>query len=437
MQVIDTLIEARWIVPVEPVGTVLQDHALAILDGRIVGLVPQAEAAEKFLAAETLQLRHHVLIPGFVNLHTHAAMTLLRGVSDDLPLMTWLTEQIWPRESRWVSEDFVYDGTLLACAEMLKGGTTTFCDMYFFPDAAARAAQDAQMRAAIGAVVIEFPTAYAADADDYLAKGLAVRDRWRNNALLHFTLAPHAPYTVSDNTFERIAVYAEQLNLPITLHVHETLNELQQSEEKYGKRPLARLHALGLLGAGFIGVHAVHLLDHEIRLLAQHGCHVAHCPSSNLKLASGLPRIHDLLGAGVNLGLGTDGAASNNRLDMMAEMRLAALLAKAQSMQAEALPASQALELATLGGARALGLDHLIGSLRPGKAADLTAVDLSAVELQPVFDPISHLVYACGREHVSDVWVAGRRVLEQRVLTTLDTRQLISTAQSWRDRLSH
>jgi len=371
-----------------------------------------------------------------VNLHGHAAMSLFRGFADDLPLMAWLNEHIWPAEKKHVSEAFVRDGTLLAAAEMLAGGITTCNDMYFFPRAAGDAFLQAGMRATLGMIVLEFPSAYASDADDYLAKGLALRDELKEEALLSFAFAPHAPYTISDATFGRIGTLAEQLGVPIHTHIHETNDEIRDSLKQYGLRPLERLARLGLLGPNFIGVHAVHVDEAEIGLLAQHGCHVAHCPTSNLKLASGIAPVARFIQAGINLGLGTDGAASNNRLDLFGEMRLAALLAKGASGDAAVLPAAAALKAATLDAARALNLDSQVGSIVVGKRADLVAVDLRTPPSQPVFDPVSHLVYVAGREHVTHVWVDGKLKLNDRRLVNLEPDDLNARAAYWRTKLA-
>ncbi|MBI2311228.1 MAG: TRZ/ATZ family hydrolase [Betaproteobacteria bacterium] len=432
---VDTLITARWVVPVEPEGVVLDRHGIAIRDGRIEAVAPIEELEARFEARDRIALGGHALIPGLVNLHTHAAMTLLRGLADDLPLMDWLKHHIWPVEMKYADRQFVLDGTLLACAEMLKGGVTCFNDMYFFPESAAEAVLACGMRAALGIIVIDFPTAYAADPDDYLHKGLALRDRYRGHSHLFFCAAPHAPYTVSDKAFGKLVTFAEQLDLPIHIHLHETDDEIRGSLAQHGVRPIQRLQGLGLLGPSLVAVHMVHLNPSEIELVAQQGCHVAHCPSSNLKLASGIAPVHQLLDRGVNVGLGTDGAASNNRLDLFEEMRLAALLAKAASGKADTLPAHAALRMATLNGARALGKDGLFGSLVPGKAADIVAVDFSAIELAPCYDPVSHLVYAAGREDVTDVWVAGRRLVRQGELATLDENELRTRAAEWREKI--
>jgi 5-methylthioadenosine/S-adenosylhomocysteine deaminase len=411
---VETLLECRYVVPVRRRHVVLEDHAIAIGNGQIVDVLPTLEAHARYPAAERVELNRHLVVPGLVNAHTHAAMALFRGVGDDMPLMRWLTERIWPLEQALASEEFVYDGTRLAALEMLRAGQTCCSDMYFYPEAAARALRSVGMRAVVGIIAIEFPTAFATDAEDYLRKGLAARDALRDDPLVSFTLAPHAPYTVADATFKRIGMLAEELDLPVHMHVHETEHEVQESIAQHGVRPLARLERLGLVNERLIAVHAVHLDDAEIALLAARGASVAHCPTSNLKLASGMARTTALLAHGVTLALGTDGAASNNRLDLQGEARLAALLAKGMSGDAAAAPAFDLLEAATLGGARALGLDRRIGSIEAGKEADLAAFELDAVETQPCFDPVSHFVYACGRDHVTDVWVRGIRVVRAR-----------------------
>ncbi len=418
MHAADIVLEARWVVPVTPRGAVLEHHAVAIRDGRIVAIAPIAETRHRFADAPRVTLtRHHALLPGLVNAHTHAAMSLLRGAGDDLPLQRWLQERIWPLERNLAGAEFVHDGTRLAAAEMLRGGVTCCNDMYFFPGEAALALRSLGMRAVVGILAFEFPTRYAADADEYLRKGLAARDALRDDALIHFTLAPHAPYSVRDAIFDRIAILAEELDLPIHLHVHETQEEITQSLAQHGCRPLARLDRLGLVGERLLAVHAVHCTDDELALLADRGAHVAHCPASNLKLASGIAPVTAMLGHGINVAIGTDGAASNNRLDMLGETRLAALLAKGAAADATALPAAQAIECATLAGARALGLGKRIGSIEPGKDADLIALDLSAPEYQPCYDVLSQIVYSAGRDAVTHAWVAGRAVLAERTLT--------------------
>ena len=433
---IDLLIRPQWIIPIEPAGITLSGHSLAVSEGCILALLPDAEALQRFRPRQSLDLPGQVLLPGLINLHTHAAMSLLRGYADDLPLMRWLSERIWPAESQHAGPDFVRAGTLLACAEMVRGGITTFNDMYFFPDAAAAAARRIGMRAVLGIIVIEFPTAYAADADDYLAKGLAIRDSLGGDPLLSFCLAPHAPYTVADKTFEHVATLAAQLEIPVHVHLHETRHEIDESLKQHGLRPIERLRRLGLLGPQLIAVHAVHLEAGEIDLLAHEGCHLAHCPTSNLKLGSGIAPISAIQARGLNFGLGTDGAASNNRLDLFQEMRHAALLAKGASRDAEALDAHATLHAATLGGARALGMDGRIGSLLPGKAADLCAVRLDEWLVQPCFDPASHLVYVAGREQVTHTWVAGKLVMSNGVPLQIDISELLDITGLWHNLLT-
>jgi 5-methylthioadenosine/S-adenosylhomocysteine deaminase len=436
MKDIDTLIHARWVVPVEPDARALEHWSLAVEGGRIAELLPTAEAVRRYRARETVELASHVLIPGLVNAHTHAAMSLFRGLADDLPLMDWLNHHIWPAEMKWVSPEFVRDGTELAVAEMLKSGTTCFNDMYFFPEETAKVTQDAGMRCVVGLILIDFPSAWARDADEYLHKGLKLHDEIKHSELATTAFAPHAPYTVSDAPLERIAMYAEELDLPVHMHVHETAHEVEEAMARYGVRPLERLARLGLLGPRLAAVHMTQLLAGEIATLGRLNVNVVHCPESNLKLASGFCPVHELLKAGVNVALGTDGAASNNNLDMLEEMRIAALLAKGVAREATALPAPTALTMATLNGARALGLETRTGSLRAGKQADLAAIDLSDISSQPVYDPVSQIVYTATRDQVTDVWVAGRRLLAGRRLTTLDEDAIRRKAAVWRDKIA-
>ena len=432
---IDLRIDARWIVPVEPVGTLL-DHALLVDAGRIVALMPSHQADRHYDAREHVALSEHILIPGLVNAHAHSAMALLRGIADDLPLKAWLEGAIWPREGRFVAPEFVHDGTLLAAAEMLRGGITCCNDMYFFPDASARAYEFSGMRAMLGLPILDFPTSYAADADAYLARGLAARDAYKHSPKLTFALAPHAPYTVGDETWGKVVVFARQLDMPIQTHVAETRDEVDEARRVTHETPIARLDRLGATGPAFIAIHAVHVDEVDVARLAAQGCHVVHCPGSNMKLASGAAPIVQYLARGINVALGTDGAASNNRLDIFEEMRLASLLAKVTTGDAAAVPASTALRMATLNGALALGLEDDIGSLSVGKFADVTAVHIAEVETLPMYDAVSHLVHAAGREQVTDVWIAGDRVVENGHLKTLDAAAVASRARVWQQRLA-
>lgn len=432
---VEQIIEARWVVPVDSKNSLYEFYAVVMNHQLIVDVLPTLQARMKYQANEVVVLDDHVLIPGLINAHTHAAMTMMRGIADDQPLMVWLNEHIWPAERAIVTERYVEDASLLACAEMLAGGTTCFNDMYFYPQATATAATKAGIRAHLGLTVLEFPTNYAVDADDYLLKGFEAHDSWRGNNLISSMLAPHAPYTISNQTFEKVLTYAEQLGLGIHTHLHETRDEISQSEVTYGVRPIQRLATLGMLGPGFVAAHGVHLLPHEIDMLAEYGSHIAHCPASNLKLGSGIAPIDALLKNHVNVCIGTDGAASNNRLDMFSEMRLAALLSKGVSEDASVLPAYDALKMATINAANAIGLDTKIGSIDIGKQADLVAVKLSDFSISPCYDPVSHLVYSCGREHVTHTWVAGALRYSNGTYANIEPVELKEIIQTWQPKL--
>jgi 5-methylthioadenosine/S-adenosylhomocysteine deaminase len=432
---VELMIEARWVVPVDSSNNLHEFYTVVIHHQVIVDVLPTAQARIRYTATESVVLDDHVLIPGLINAHTHAAMTLMRGIADDQPLMIWLNNHIWPAERAIVTERYVEDASLLASAEMLSGGTTCFNDMYFYPQATAAAASKAGIRAHLGLTVLEFPTNYAADADDYLQKGFEAHDSWRSNPLISSSLAPHAPYTISNQTFEKVLTYAEQLGLGIHTHLHETRDEISQSEASYGVRPIQRVADIGLLGPGFIAAHGVHLMPHEIDMLAEHGCHIAHCPASNLKLGSGIAPISALLKNNVNVCIGTDGAASNNRLDMFSEMRLAALLSKGVTEDASVLPAHQALKMVTINAARAIGLENKVGSIEIGKQADLVAVKLSDFSISPCYDPVSHLVYSCGREQVTHTWVAGELRYSHGTYANIEPVELKEIIQTWQPKL--
>ncbi len=436
MQNIDTLINARWIIPVEPTGAVYENYTIAIHEGDIIDLLPTEQVKNRYHSHNIKNLDEHALIPGLINTHSHAAMTLFRGLADDLPLMEWLNDYIWPAEAKWVNSEFVQDGSELAIAEMLRSGTTTFSDMYFSPDITARVADKSGIRAAIGMIVIDFPTIWASDADEYISKGLEVHDRYRHHHRIATTFAPHAPYTVSDEPLRQINTLAEQLDIPIHIHLHETDDEIKQSMTNHRERPLQRLRRLGLVSPHLMAVHMTHLEDDEISQIASSGVNVVHCPESNLKLASGFCPVHKIVAAGGNVSLGTDGAASNNDLDMLGEMRTAALMAKAVATDASALPAEAALKMATLNGAKALGIDDITGSLKVGKAADITAIHLESLESMPMYHPLSQIVYSSSRNQISDVWVAGQHLLNNGMLTTLDEELIKQKAKMWQNRIA-
>lgn len=435
-QVIDSLINAKWVIPVDSNDSVLEDYSVAVNNDQIVDILPIAEAIERYQATNNIDLNDHALIPGLINAHGHAAMTLMRGLADDLPLMEWLNDHIWPAEQRLVCDEFVAAGTELAIAEMLLSGTTCFSDMYFFPDVVARIAHQHKIRAEISPPILEFPSAWASNADEYIEKALKVRDNYRNHPLIQVGFGPHAPYTVSDESLTRIGILANELDANIQIHLHETTQEIIDAETNNSPRPLQRLADLNLLSPRLQCVHMTQTNDDDIALLKEFGCHVIHCPESNLKLASGICPTTKLLDAGINVALGTDGAASNNDLDMFGEMKAAALLAKGFSQDATALPASQALRMATINGAKALGIDKITGSLEIGKAADIVAVNLNAITMQPVFNPVSQLVYShCGQQ-VSHVWVNGELLVNEQQLTGFDLNTLKTKIASWRDKIA-
>jgi len=439
---VDLIIKPRWVIPIDGDAPVLENHAVAIAGDTIVAvdasdaIDAQYNAASTSATVATIELNRHALMPGFINAHTHAPMTLLRGYADDLPLTEWLTSHIFPAEAKWVDAEFVAAGAELALAEMIQSGTTCFNDMYYFPDIVARAAEVAGVRACVGMIVLDAPTVWAQDADEYIGKGLDLMDALRHSPLITTAFAPHAPYTVADRPLERIRTLADELECGIHTHVHETAGEVDDSIKAHGMRPLQRLAQLGLLSPRLVAVHMTQLTPAEITGVAEHGVKVTHCPQSNLKLASGICPLATLIDAGITVAIGSDGAASNNDLDMLAELQTASLLAKGASGDPAALPAFEALKAATLNGAEALGLSHITGSISTGKQADLIAIDLSAAATQPVYNPVSQLAYSATREQVTDVWVAGRRLLEHRRLTTIDEAAVIAKAAEWRDKIA-
>ena len=435
-QPVDLIITSRWMAPQDDAyAALLEDYGLAVKAGKIVACLPQEELLESYSAPEQVSLDDHLLIPGFINAHTHAAMNLLKGYANDLPLMTWLQEHIWPAEGQLLSDEFVYQGTQLAIAEMLKSGTTCFNEMYFMPGQVAQAALDIGIRASIGMTVIEFPTAWAKDANEYFSKGLAVFDQFKGEDSLRFTFAPHAPYTVGDESLKRIATLAQELDLNIHMHIHETAHEVQEAIEKTGERPLARLHQLGLLSPSLQAVHMTQIDEQDLRLVSDNGVHIMHCPESNMKLASGFCPVSQFKEAGVNIAIGTDGCASNNDLDMIGEMRSAALLAKVSSQKADSFSAQEALYAATMGGAKALGIDHVCGSITVGKSADLCAVNLNHIATMPTFDPVAQLVYSASRDQITHVWTSGKAQVKNGMLTEISESDCQAICEQWKPRL--
>ncbi|AOE50199.1 TRZ/ATZ family hydrolase [Kangiella sediminilitoris] len=438
---VDEIITPEWIIPVSRNGKrnlqALTKHSIAINKHKIVAISPTSQLLEQYSTTQHVQLPGQALIPGFVNSHTHAAMSLFKGLSDDLPLMMWLENHIWPAEKKWVDNSFCSDGVTLAVAEMLLSGTTCFNDMYFQPNMTAKVAQKLGMRATIGMLVFDFPSVWGTGWEDYLKKGLNLRDDYKHSELLSFAFAPHAPYTVSDEALGKIATLSNELSIPVHMHIHETAHEIKESLSKYGKRPLKRLQELELVNPNLIAVHMTQLQRNEIETVANHGVSVVHCPQSNMKLASGISPVQELLTANINVALGTDGNASNNDLNMFSEMKTASLLSKVYTGSAQASSAEDMLYAATMGGAKALGIDETCGSIEIGKAADLTSINLNTIQAQPLYDPVSQIVYTAGREQVTHVWVNGRLQVEDGKLTQLDEQKLISMATSWRDKIQN
>lgn len=435
MQTVDLIVHSSWIVPVNEQRDVLADHAIVVDQGKILAVMPSAEVADKYHSQTIQTLTGRAIIPGLINSHGHAAMTLFRGMADDLPLMTWLNDHIWPAEGKWVSCEFVHDGTQIAIAEMLRSGTTTYSDNYFFPEDAIKAILPTKMRAQLNFAILDFPNNWATGPDDALAKGTELVKQYQSDAQIRVIYGPHAPYTVSDEPLLKIKELAETHNVGIQMHIHETQGEVDDAVKASGERPIARLHRLGLLSPRMQAVHMTAMNDEDIRMCAETGTHIIHNPESNLKLASGFCPVDKLQKAGVNVALGTDGAASNNDLDMLGEMRTAAQLAKAVAMNAEALPAYEALAVATINGAKAMARADELGSLEVGKLADMVAIDLSDIESAPIYDPVSHIVYATSRQQVQHVWIGGEQVVDNRELTTMDRQALIAKAGEWRNKI--
>lgn len=436
MTPIDTLIKARWVIPVKPHNTVLESSAIAIHQGEIIDILPFAQAESRYQASTVVECPRHVLMPGLVNTHTHLAMSLFRGMADDLPLMDWLNHHIWPAENTWVYEDFCMVGNELAMAELIKSGTTCFNDMYHFPNIVGEVADRIGLRGSVGLVVIDFPTTWAKTADEYIEKAKSVHAQFKSHPRLVSTLCPHAPYSISDAGFERVVAAAHDLNTSLQIHVHETAHEITEALASTGKRPLKRLAELGVLSKKTQTVHMTQIVQEDIEQLQSSGAHVVHCPQSNLKLADGFCPVNQLMQEGVNVALGTDGAASNNRLDMLGETQTAARLAKAVADDATALSAADAIQMATLNGAKAMGLDHLVGSIEQGKRADIIAIDLDHLATQPCYNPISQVAYAAHSSQITHVWVDGKCLLEQGVLTTVDEQAVMKKAKEWQAKLS-
>jgi len=433
----DTIISAQQAL-LGPNLQTASNIAIAINKGLIVAIDNKATIEQEYQSNEHYTLESHLLMPGLINAHGHSAMSLFRGFADDMPLMQWLEEKIWPLENQWVSADFVYTGTKLAIAEMLRSGTTCYSDMYFFPESAAKAAQESGMRCQLSFPVFDFPCSWGDGADDYLAKGEALMQQFQNHTRISVIPGPHAPYTVNNDNLIKAKALADKYHCGLQIHLHETAFEVEQSLSDYGQRPLARLDALGILNRQTQAVHMTTLNDEDISLCQQHGLSVIHCPESNLKLASGFCPSQKLIDAGINLALGTDGAASNNDLDLFGELRTAALIAKASHQDPSAFNAHTALKAATINGAKALDLEHITGSLCVGKAGDIIAIDLSQIEQQPHYDAHSLLTYSNIAPRVSHSFIQGQCLVENGELhanSQINTEQLINEVKSWQAKI--
>lgn len=430
MELADHVIHAKWLISGKDESW-LENHSLIVKNTRIADILPTQQAHQKYQSDDTHYYLDHVVMPGFVNAHTHLGMNFFRGLADDLQLMTWLNQHMFPAEKKWLSHEFVFDASLMAMAEMIKSGTTCFNDMFYFIEATAQAAQIAQMRANIGIHVLDFETNWTKTPEECLERGEVFYQQYINHPLINVTMAPHAPYTLCDKTFIQVLEFAKAHHLKINIHIHETQDEIQQSLQKYQKRPIKRLDDLGFLSSDVIAMHMVHINSEDMAIIEKTRPQVVHCPESNMKLASGTCSIHQFKALGINVALGTDSVASNNDLNMLGEMRSAAFLAKHSTHNTEVLPAFEAIQLGTLHGARALGLDHEFGSLEVGKAADFIAIDMNQIETLPVYHPISQVVYSTARHQVSDVWVAGKQLMKNRQLLTLDEAALKEKAMEW------
>ncbi|MDA1073650.1 MAG: TRZ/ATZ family hydrolase [Proteobacteria bacterium] len=427
----ETLLTCRWLLPVAPQNRVFENMAIAITGDQILAVGKADAIVKNWRADNTVELNHHAVLPGLINAHGHAAMTLLRGMAEDKPLQAWLKETIWPVERAHMSEEFVRDGTRLAIAEMLSHGTTTFADMYFFPEVAADLADQIGMRAQIAFPIMDFANAWSDDVSECFHKGLSLRDRYKNHARVVVGFGPHSAYTVKQADLQQILIYAEEIDAPIQIHLHENAEEVAEAQKRVGRSWITYLNDLGLLTRRLQAVHMTCTTPDELDLISATGVSVVHCPRSNLKLSSGACSITDMQDRSINVALGTDGAASNNSLDMFGEMRLAALLAKHQTGRADAGQVAMILHMATLGGATALGIDAHTGSIEAGKAADLVAVDLSGLAFAPVYDPMVQIIHGNSGNAVTDVWVAGRRLIADGRHQSLDLAETIARANQW------
>jgi 5-methylthioadenosine/S-adenosylhomocysteine deaminase len=434
---VDLILTNGTVLPLSPDSAPITEGALAVANGWIIALGPKAQIGRSFEARQTIDARGGLIMPGLVNAHTHAPMALFRGLADDLPLKVWLEEYIFPAEARWVDPDFVYWGALLACAEMIRSGTTTLGDGYFFEEQVARAVQQAGMRAILGQGILDFPTPDSPSPAESLEKAEAFLQQNKATSLIRPALFPHSLYTCSPGRLKQCRDLADRYGVPMIIHLAETQVELQEIYQKYGKSPVNHMESLGLLSSSLIAGHCVWLSETEMDLLARRGVKVVHNPESNMKLASGVAPVPELLARGVPVGLGTDGCASNNNQDIFQEMDTAAKLHKVHRLDPTVMPSDVVLQMATLGGAKVLDLDKEIGSLEVGKKADIITLELNRPHLQPIYNFASHLVYSATGADVRDVIIEGRLVMQDRKLLTLDEEKILYKAREWNSKIAN
>ncbi len=423
---VDKIIHARWILPLDETDRFLEKSAIIIDKGKIIKIMPSTAVEHEFCSKNVSSLDNHVVLPGFINCHTHSPMNLFRGVADDLPLKRWLTEHIWPAEQSIITPETTQLGSQLAIAEMIRSGTTCFNDHYFFPEATEQAAILSGIRASLGLLVFDIETLWSQNETEALDKAEHIlATRYLKHPNINWTIAPHAPYSVNDAALKHIKAISDKYEIPVHIHIHETQQEIDDSLQQHGCRPLARLKKFGLVNQRLLAVHMVHLDNEDFTTIEDSNINIIHSPESNLKLGSGIAPIYALQQKGFNIALGTDGAASNNDLDMIGEMRTASLIAKGSTHNPTALNAYEVLKMACINGARALGLDKITGSLEIGKQADIIALDVSDYWQQPIFNPATHIVYTGNRMSVTDSWVNGKQILKDKQLTTIDTAELM------------
>lgn len=435
MQAVDKILYPKWLITMAGEVQALTNHAVVIQQNKIQDVLPSHEAMLQYNAKQSITLADHALLPGFINAHTHSPMSLFRGMADDLPLMDWLHQHIWPAEAKWLSPAFVRVGTELAIAEMISCGTTCFNEFYFFAEDIIATAKKTGLRCVMNSTLFNGSNAYGSSENEFFEKAIDVFAK-EQHPLITIGIGPHSPYAVSKDYLIKVRDFAEQHALPVTMHVHETQAEIAICQEKYNRRPIDFLQNIGLLSTHFQAVHCTHLNDDDIKQLLNNHCHIIHCPESNLKLASGLCKVDRLLNTGLNVAIGTDGPVSNNDLDMISEMRTAAMIGKLENLDPTAVNATTVLQMATVNGAKALGLENSIGSIVAGKQADIIAINLKALNTQPIYDPISQIVYAANAKQVSDVWVAGKQLLKNHQLTTIDTTVLFDHVEQWQKEIA-